>query len=96
MVHVHNFVPFLSPSVYYACNEAGVPVIQTLHDYRLICPNGLLFRDGKVCEECVGRSFAWPAIEHACYRGSRADSASIAAMQTAHHIGGTWREHVDT
>jgi glycosyltransferase involved in cell wall biosynthesis len=95
IVHVHNFFPLLSPGVYYACREAHVPVVQTLHNYRLICPKALLFRDGQVCEECVGRSFAWPGIAHACYRGSRAGTASIAVMQLAHRISGTWHECVD-
>ena len=95
IVHVHNFFPLQSPSVYYACQDAGVPVVQTLHNYRLICPNAVLFRDGRVCEECIGRTFAWPGIVHRCYRGSRAGTASIAAMQTVHRIVGTWRKGVD-
>ena len=95
VVHVHNFFPLFSPAVYYACRTAGVPVVQTLHNYRLLCANSLLFRDGHVCEECVGRSFAWPAIAHACYRGSRAGTASIAIMQASHRIARTWQERVD-
>jgi glycosyltransferase involved in cell wall biosynthesis len=95
VVHVHNFFPLLSPGVYYACRDAGVPVVQTLHNYRLICCNAVLFRDGRVCEECVGRPFAWPGIVHCCYRGSRLGTASIAAMQAAHRAGGTWQECVD-
>src|SRR4051812_45467480 len=59
VVHVHNFFPLFSPSVYYACRAAGVPVVQTLHNFRLICPSALLFRDGAVCELCVGKSVAW-------------------------------------
>jgi len=95
VVHVHNFFPLLSPAVYYACREARVPVVQSLHNFRLLCPSAVLFRDGKVCEECLGRSFAWPGIVHACYRGSRAGTAAIATMQTAHRIGGTWLRYVD-
>ncbi len=95
LVHVHNFFPLLSPSVYYACRDAGVPVVQTLHNYRLICPSATLFRDGHVCEECLGRSFAWPGIAHGCYRGSHVCTASIAAMQTVHRVARTWQQCVD-
>ncbi len=95
VVHVHNFFPLLSPAVYYACRDAGVPVVQTLHNYRLVCPSATLFRDGRVCEECLARSFAWPGIVHGCYRGSRIGTASIAAMQTVHRIARTWQQCVD-
>jgi len=95
VVHVHNFFPQLSPSVYYACQASHVPVIQTLHNFRLICPNALLFREGKPCEDCVGRSFAWPGVMHACYRGSRAGTTVLASMLTAHRLWGTWRKRVD-
>ena len=95
VVHVHNFFPLLSPSIYFACREAGVPVVQTLHNYRLICPSAQLLRDGKVCEDCVGKTFAWPGVLHACYRGSRLGTASVAAMAGVHHWLGTWSSRVD-
>jgi glycosyltransferase involved in cell wall biosynthesis len=95
IVHVHNFFPLLSPGVYYACRDAGVPVVQTLHNYRLICPSATFFRDGQVCEECIGRSFAWPGIVHGCYRGSRIGTATISAMQTVHRIARTWKQCVN-
>ena len=62
LVHVHNTLPLLSPAVYYAASAEGVPIVQTLHNYRLICPAGLCFRDGRVCTVCVGKSIAWPAV----------------------------------
>lgn len=95
VVHVHNFFPLLSPSIYWACREAGVPVVQTLHNYRLICPNGLLLRSGLPCEDCVGTKFAWPGVLHACYRGSRLGTASVAMMANAHRWLGTWSNRVD-
>jgi glycosyltransferase involved in cell wall biosynthesis len=95
VVHVHNFLPMLSPSIYYAARSEGVPVVQTLHNYRLICPSSLLMRQGKICEECVGKVFPFPAVEHACYRGSRSASAAVAAMLGAHRIAGTWQRAVD-
>ncbi|NMG19077.1 glycosyltransferase family 4 protein [Brasilonema bromeliae] len=95
IVHVHNFFPILSPSVYYACREAAVPVIQTLHNYRLLCLNSYFFREGKVCEDCLGKSFAWPGVVHSCYRGSKTGSAVIGAMQSIHRTLQTWNKVVD-
>ena len=95
IVHIHNLFPLLSPSVYYACKAAGVPVVQTLHNFRLICPNALLFRDGKPCELCIGKKIPWPAIVHACYRESRAGSAAVASMLAVHGLIGTWNSAVN-
>ena len=94
LLHVHNFFPRLSPSVFDAASDAGCAVVQTLHNYRLVCPAATLFRDGHVCIECLGRSFAWPGIQHGCYRGSRVGSATIATMSAAHRVLGTWRHKV--
>ena len=95
VVHVHNFCPLLSPSVYYACREAETPVVQTLHNFRLICANALLFREGKPCELCLGKAVPWPAVMHACYRGSHAGSAVLASMLSVHRALGTWDSSVD-
>jgi glycosyltransferase involved in cell wall biosynthesis len=95
VVHVHNFFPLLSPSVYLACRDVGVPVLQTLHNYRLICPGVNLFRDGRACEDCVGRSVPWPGVLHGCYRGSRAGTAAVAAMVGIHNALNTWSHAVD-
>jgi glycosyltransferase involved in cell wall biosynthesis len=82
VVHVHNFFPRLSPAVVDGAADAGAAVVQTLHNYRLICANGLLLRDGAVCEDCVGR-VGLPAIRHRCYRNSAVGSAAVVAMQQA-------------
>src|SRR5262249_17404487 len=74
VVHVHNFFPRLSPSIYFAAKNAGVPVVQTLHNYRVLCPNALFLRDGKPCEDCLGKTFAWPGVMHGCYRDSHLGS----------------------
>jgi glycosyltransferase involved in cell wall biosynthesis len=95
VVHVHNFFPLLSPSIYYACREAGPPVVQTLHNYRLVCPNAQLLRDGRVCEDCVDKVVPWPGVLHSCYRGTRAGSAVVAAMIAVHRLMGTWKNAVD-
>jgi glycosyltransferase involved in cell wall biosynthesis len=95
-VHVHNTFPLVSPSVYYAARDEGVAVVQTLHNFRLVCPNGLLFRDGRPCESCVGKKVAWPAVVHACYHDSRPTTAAKVAMLTVHRARGTWSHVVDT
>jgi glycosyltransferase involved in cell wall biosynthesis len=95
VVQVFNFFPLLSPSIHYACQEAGVPLVQKISNFRLICPGALLMRDGKVCEKCVGKLAAWPSVRHACYRGSRAGTAVVAAMLAAHRLLGTWEKTVD-
>jgi len=95
VAHFHNTFPLMSPSVYFAARRSGVPVVQTLHNYRLICPNALLFRQGRVCEDCVGKSFAFPGIFHSCYRGSRSASAAAAATMAFHRLRRTWSSQVD-
>ncbi len=83
IVHVHNFFPLLTPSVYDACREVGVPVIQSLHHYRTICPGALLMRDGQPCEDCLGGS-PYQAVFHGCYRGLRLGSLAVARMVGVH------------
>ncbi|HVS88349.1 MAG TPA: glycosyltransferase family 4 protein [Candidatus Acidoferrum sp.] len=94
IVHFHNFFPLISPAAYYACHEAGIPVVQTLHNYRLLCPGGILYRDGHVCEDCLPKRMKWPGALHACYRGDRLATATVATMLAVHHSLGTWREKV--
>ena len=96
VAHFHNTFPLISPSAYYACVEAGVPVIQTLHNYRLLCPAATLFRDGAVCESCLGKKVAWPGVLHACYRDSFLQTSATAAMLTTHKFLGTWQNKVTT
>lgn len=95
IVHVHNFFPLLSPSIYDACQQYGLPVVQTLHNYRLACPKAMPFRDGKVCEDCIGELIPWPSIVHGCYRNSRLQSSVVTAMLTWHRLRNTWQERVD-
>lgn len=93
--HFHNTFPLVSPAGYYAARRSGVAVVQTLHNFRLICPGATLLRNGAVCEECVhGGSFA-PAIVHSCYRQSRPATAAVAAMLSMHRAAGTWNRMVD-
>lgn len=94
VVHCHNTLPIISPSAYTAAHDAGIPVVQTLHNYRLLCPNALFFRDGHVCEDCLGKTFALPAVVHKCYRGSTPASAVVAGMTAWHRVIGTWEKRV--
>jgi len=94
LVHVHNVFPLISPAIYYACQQASVPVVQTLHNYRLICPGALCYRDGKVCEDCLGRG-VHHGVQHGCYRDSRMQTAAVAMMLGVHRTLGTWNQKVD-
>lgn len=96
VAHFHNTFPLISPSAYYAAAAEDVPVIQTLHNYRLLCVNALLFRDGAVCEDCLDGRSLWPGVRHACYRNSRAVSGVAAAMLTTHRRLRTWARRVNT
>jgi glycosyltransferase involved in cell wall biosynthesis len=93
IVHVHNTFFMLSPSIYGACKAHGVPVVQTLHNFRLLCPSVTFFRDGKVCEECVEHGL-WRSVYYGCYRDSRAATASVALMLGVHRFLGTWEKSV--
>jgi glycosyltransferase involved in cell wall biosynthesis len=89
VVHLHNVYPLISPAVIRVAKAEGVPVVQTVHNYRLVCANGLYFRDGRVCQDCLGKRVPWPAVAHSCYRGSMAQSAIMASSLVAHRS--TWQ-----
>jgi glycosyltransferase involved in cell wall biosynthesis len=91
VVHVHNTFPLLSAAVLYACRDARVPVVATLHNYRLACANGAFFRQGSVCHDCAN-GLPVPALLHGCYRGSRAATAPVALAMSLHRPA--WRSLV--
>jgi len=95
VAHFHNTFLRISPAAYYACKEAGVPVVQTLHNYRLVCPGALLMRGGRVCEDCLRKAIPWPSVLHGCWRGSRMQTSVVAGMLTFHRVLKTWHEQVD-
>lgn len=91
LVHVHNTFPLISDSILYACRDAGVPVVATIHNYRLGCTGGMYFRDGALCHECAGGAIL-PGIRHGCYRNSRAASLPLAVSISVHRPA--WRSLV--
>lgn len=94
IAHFHNIWYLISPSAYYACKDAGVPVVQTLHNFRMFCANGLLLREGKVCEDCIGR-IPWRGVTRGCYRNSWQYSLPVALSEMYHKQKKTWTEQVD-
>lgn len=95
IVHFHNTFMRISPSAYYACHKVGAAVVQTLHNYRLLCPTATFYRDGKICEGCLGQKFPIPSLQHACYHHSRSQTAIVVTMLMTHHLLRTWHTQVD-
>lgn len=89
VVHVHNTWPLVSPSVYWPAYRAGVPVVQTLHNFRLMCPQAMFLREGKICEDCLG-TVPWRGVMRGCYRGSRAQTAVLATTVQLHRAIGSY------
>lgn len=94
LLHVHNWFPLLSPSIHWAAARRRIPVVQTLHNYRLSCLAGSLMRDGERCTDCVGKRVPWPGALHACYRSSHPGSLALAGALVLHRALGTWRRKV--
>jgi glycosyltransferase involved in cell wall biosynthesis len=90
LLHLHNPYPLISPAIVRTAHRHGLPVVHTVHNYRQVCAPGLYFRDGHICTECRGRAFPLPAVTHTCYRGSKAQSAVMAATLAYHR--GTWKQ----
>lgn len=94
VAHFHNTFPLISPAAYYAVRHEHVPVVQTLHNYRIVCPGSLMLRDGNHCQLCLDKRLAWPAVRHRCYKDSLAATAVTTAMSAVHHTLGTWLRQV--
>jgi glycosyltransferase involved in cell wall biosynthesis len=93
VVHVHNTFPLISPAIYWVADRYGVPVVQTLHNFRLLCPQAMFLREGRVCEDCLGH-LPWRGAVRGCYRGSVTQSTVLAGMIGIHRYIGTWRDRV--
>ena len=90
LVHVHNTLLVISPSVYDAARSLGIPVVQTIHNYRLLCPNALFLREGQICQDCLSHGLR-QSVKHACYRGSRSQTLIVSLMLAYHRRRGTYR-----
>jgi len=93
VIHTHNTFPLISPSLYYAAARQNIPVVQTLHNFRLFCAQAMFMRDEKVCEDCLGK-LAWRGVMRGCYHGSKIQSAAVVSMQGLHRMLGTYQHKV--
>jgi len=94
VVHVHNTMPLISPSIYYASAAEKVPVVQTLHNYRLLCIGSQFLRDNRICEDCLNTKLFAPGFRHKCYRQSFAATSAVGAMLVTHWGLSTWRTKI--
>ena len=93
VAHFHNLFYRLTPSVYQACHEEGVPVVQTLHNYRIRCANGLYFRNGEICQKCLKDTFQ-PAIRYGCFQNSRLKTFFLVRALQKYWEKGIWAKYV--
>lgn len=91
IVHVHNTLNLISPSVYYSARKCGVPVVQTIHNFRLLCPGATFYRDGHICEDCVEHGLVC-AIKHSCYRGSKIQTFACVISTKIHRMTGIYQK----
>lgn len=89
VVHVHNTLNLISPAVYYAARSMKVPVVQTVHNFRLLCPGATFYRDGHICEDCVKNGLKC-AVKYSCYRGSKAQTLVCAISTWLHRTTGIY------
>lgn len=95
VIHFQNTFPLLSPAILRTAAQSDAAVVQTMRNYRIMCANGKFYRDGGVCEDCLGKTVQFPGVLHRCYRDSAAASATVVAMNLVHRLGRTWHDHVD-
>ena len=95
VMHCTNIFPLISPAAYYAARAEDVTIVQSLRNYRLFCLNACFLRNGRVCEDCLGKRIPWPGVLHGCYRSSRAAGTVAAAMLSVHRVMRTWTRMVD-
>lgn len=93
VIHIHNTFPLISPAIYWIAARYNIPIVQTLHNFRLLCPQAMFLRDGIICEDCLGH-LPWRGAVRGCYRNSVLQSAVLAGMVSAHRIIGTWQNKI--
>ena len=89
VIHVHNTLPLISPSVYYAAKMMKVPVVQTIHNFRMLCPGATFYRNGHICEECLSKGLKC-AVQHGCYRGSKVQTLICVISTKIHRMTGIY------
>lgn len=95
IMHVHNYFPILTPSIFKAAKSAGAKVVYTLHNYREWCLSGLFYRQKKTeCYDCAKLILAIPGIKQGCYRGSKLQSL-LAALAYAYYKKNNHLNYVD-
>lgn len=95
VIHVHNFFPLVSASIFFMAKRLGIPVVVTLHNYRLICPSATLFYQGRIYEKSIHSIFPFDAILKGVYRNSKVQTAAVALMTAVHRLLGTWKNKID-
>ena len=95
IIHVHNFFLLASPSIFYAAKKFHVPVVVTLHNFRLVCPSGTLYHNGEIYEKNIRKLIPWNGIAKGVYRNSRMETLALAGITTVHNLIGTWKKKVD-
>jgi glycosyltransferase involved in cell wall biosynthesis len=90
VLHIHNWFPLLSPSIISAAVTESIPVVQTLHNFRMICANGIMYRNGKICGDCIGKLLPLDGVAHACYSSNRIGTALVSAAFSYHRLTHTW------
>ncbi len=93
VIHTHNTFPLISPSIYFAAARHNIPLVQTLHNFRLFCIQAMFLRDGHICEDCIG-TLPWRGVLHGCYRESKTQSAVVVSMLGLHRALGTYQHKV--
>lgn len=93
VIHAHNTFPLISPSLYWEASRSGIPIVQTLHNFRLLCPQATFLRQGKICEDCLGKG-TWRSVGRKCYRDSHAQSAVLSGMLSLHRAAGTYQHRI--
>ncbi|MCU0447410.1 MAG: glycosyltransferase family 4 protein [Microscillaceae bacterium] len=95
IIHVHNFFPIASPSIFYEANKHNIPIVVTLHNYRLICPSGILYHNNQIYEKSIHKTFPLDAIWKGVYRKSRFQTAAVVMMTGIHKLLHTWDSKID-
>lgn len=91
IVHVHNTLNLISPSVYYAAVSCGIPVVQTIHNFRMVCPGATFFRNGRICEDCLKNGLQ-EAVKHSCYRNNKIQTLACVINLKLHGLTGIYKK----